>query len=128
MQLIATMQGDTEGVSFGIHLAGVGDINKDGIEDLVIGQYGKTFIYFGSKNFDTIPDIVFPFSSGYICHGDVNGDGVQDLLLTRFSLLSIWIYYGGSPFDTVPDKVLVAPDTISPPYTPFWIKDSHRRY
>ncbi|MCJ7457468.1 MAG: FG-GAP-like repeat-containing protein [candidate division Zixibacteria bacterium] len=122
MQQIAVMQGDTDGVSFGIHLAGVGDINKDGIEDLVIGQYGKTFIYFGSKNFDTIPDIVFPFSSGYICHGDVNGDGVQDLLLTRFSLLSVLIYYGGPPFDTIPDKVLVALDTISPPYTPFGLK------
>lgn len=122
MQQIAVMQGEADGVSFGIHLSGIGDINNDGIEDLAVSQYGKTFIYFGSKNFDTIPDIVFPFSSGYICAGDVNGDGVHDLLLTRFSLLSVWIYYGGSPFDTIPDKVLVTPDTISPPYTPFGLK------
>lgn len=119
MQQIAVMQGESEGVSFGIHLAGVGDINHDGVEDLAVSQYGKTFIYFGSKNFDTIPDVIFPFSSGYICAGDVNGDSVRDLLLTRFSLLSVWIYCGGSPFDTIPDKILVAPDTISPPYTAF---------
>ncbi|MDH4223935.1 MAG: VCBS repeat-containing protein, partial [candidate division Zixibacteria bacterium] len=113
------MQGETDGVSFGVRLAGVGDINADGVEDLAVGQYGKTFIYFGSKNFDTIPDIIFPFSCGCIAHGDVNGDGIQDLLLTRFSLLAVWIYYGGSPYDTIPDKVLVAPDTISPPTTSF---------
>ncbi len=109
MQLIATMQGATDNLYFGYILAGIGDINKDGFEDLGIGQVGRTFLYFGSKNFDTIPDIVFPFSSVYISSGDVNGDSIEDLLVAPFSFSAVWIYYGGTPFDTVPDKILATP-------------------
>ncbi|MDP3025627.1 MAG: hypothetical protein Q8O10_08845, partial [candidate division Zixibacteria bacterium] len=72
MQQIAVMQGEADGVGLGKILSGIGDINNDSIEDLAVGQYGKTFIYFGSKNFDTIPDIIFPFSCRYISSGDVN--------------------------------------------------------
>jgi len=120
MQQIAVLQGVRDSLHFGYVLAGIGDINKDGFEDLAIGQVGKTFIYFGSKNFDTTADIVLPFSCGYISHGDVNGDGIQDLILgAPHGLPEVLIYYGGASFDTIPDKVLVAPDTISPPTTSF---------
>ncbi|MCJ7457526.1 MAG: FG-GAP-like repeat-containing protein, partial [candidate division Zixibacteria bacterium] len=109
MQQIAVIQGATDNLYFGYILSGIGDINNDGFEDLGIGQVGKTFIYFGSKNFDTIPDITFPFSSTYISSGDVNGDSIEDLLVTPFTFSAVWIYYGGTPFDTVPDKILATP-------------------
>jgi hypothetical protein len=105
MQLIATMQGETDGVSFGVRLAGVGDINAEGIEDLAIGQVGKTFIYLGSTNFDTTADFSFPFFSWHIGNGDINGDGISDLLLTPMG--KIFIYYGGTGFDTVADDSVV---------------------
>jgi hypothetical protein len=109
MQLIVTMQGATDSLHFGLVLSGIGDINKDGFEDLAIGDVKNTFIYFGSKNFDTTADIVFPYAPVYISHGDVNGDSIQDLLVAPFSFSAVWVYYGGIPFDTVPDKILATP-------------------
>ncbi|MDP3024026.1 MAG: FG-GAP-like repeat-containing protein [candidate division Zixibacteria bacterium] len=110
MQQIAVMQGARDTLRFGSSLAGVGDINQDGFEDLAVGQHGSnTFVYFGSENFDTIPDITFPFSSTYISSGDVNGDSIEDMLVAPFSFSAVWIYYGGTPFDTIPDKILATP-------------------
>jgi hypothetical protein len=109
MQQIAVMQGARDTLYFGYVLAGIGDINKDGFEDLAIGDVKNTFIYFGSKNFDTTADIVFPYASVYISHGNVNGDGIQDLLVAPFSFSAVWVYYGGTSFDTVPDKILATP-------------------
>jgi hypothetical protein len=82
MQQIAVMQGARDTLRFGSSLAGVGDINQDGFEDLAVGQHGSnTFIYFGSKTFDTTADLSFPFFAWHIGHGDINGDGISDLLL-----------------------------------------------
>jgi hypothetical protein len=106
MQLIATMQGARDTLRFGFSLAGVGDINQDGFEDLAVGQHGSnTFIYFGSKNFDTTADLSFPFFAWHIGHGDINGDGISDLLLTPMG--TIYIYYGGTNFDAIPDDSVV---------------------
>ena len=106
MQQIAVIQGARDSLRFGSSLAGVGDINNDGFEDLAIGQHGSnTFIYFGSKNFDTTADLSFPFFAWHIGHGDINGDGISDLLLTPMG--TIYIYYGGTNFDNIPDDSIV---------------------
>ena len=106
MQQIAVMQGARDSLRFGSSLAGVGDINQDGFEDLAVGQHGSnTFIYFGSKNFDTTADLSFPFFAWHIGHGDINGDGIADLLLTPMG--TIYIYYGGASFDNIPDDSIV---------------------
>jgi hypothetical protein len=111
MKEIAVMQGVRDSIGLGASLAGIGDINSDGIEDLAVGQnawnnsYKKTFIYFGSKNFDTIPDLTFSFYSYHISHGDINGDTLSDLLLSPLG--KIYIYYGSISFDTIPDDSIV---------------------
>ena len=106
MQQIAVLQGARDTLRFGSILAGVGDINQDGFEDLAVGQHGSnTFVYFGSKNFDTTADLSFPFFAWHIGHGDINGDGISDLLLTPMG--TIYIYYGGTGFDAVPDDSVV---------------------
>ena len=111
MQQIAVLQGARDSIGLGASLAGIGDINSDGIEDLAVGQnawnnsYKKTFIYFGSKNFDTIPDLTFSFYSYHISHGDINGDTLSDLLLSPLG--KIYIYYGSISFDTIPDDSIV---------------------
>ena len=82
-----------------------GDVNGDGIDDLIIGVpyyneggydtgiycSGRVYIYYGSLSFDTIPDkILIPpgdlwdcfsyyFGSTVAVVGDVNGDGKCDL-------------------------------------------------
>ena len=106
MQQIAVIQGARDTLRFGASLAGVGDINQDGFEDLAVGQHGSnTFVYFGSKNFDTTADLSFPFFAWHIGRGDINGDGISDLLLTPMG--TIYIYYGGTNFDTIPDDSVV---------------------
>ncbi|HVP35414.1 MAG TPA: VCBS repeat-containing protein, partial [Terriglobales bacterium] len=105
MQQIAVIQGARDSLQLGRVLAGVGDINKDGSEDLVIGQRARTFLYFGSKNFDTIPDLTFPFWTFHISNGDINGDSVSDLLLGTFG--KIYVYYGSVSLDTMPDDSIV---------------------
>lgn len=111
MQQIAVIQGARDSLGLGATLAGIGDVNKDGFEDLAVGQnawnnsYKKTFVYFGSKNFDTIPDLTFSFYSYHISHGDVNGDSITDLLLSPLG--KIYIYNGGVSFDTIPDDSIV---------------------
>ncbi len=106
MQQMAVLQGARDTLRFGSSLAGVGDINNDGFEDLAVGQHGSnTFIYFGSKNFDTTADFTFPFFGWHIGQGDINGDGISDLLLTPMG--TIYIYYGGTSFDSIPDDSVV---------------------
>ena len=106
MQQIAVLQGVKDSAEFGSTLSGVGDLNKDGIEDLAVGQRRwNTFIYLGSTNFDTTVDFTFPFFSWHIGYGDINGDSISDLLLTPMG--KIFIYYGGTGFDTVADDSVV---------------------
>ncbi len=57
MQQIAVIQGARDSLGLGASLAGIGDVNKDGFEDLAAGQNAwnngdkKTFIFFWLKEF-----------------------------------------------------------------------------
>ncbi|MGB2697471.1 MAG: FG-GAP-like repeat-containing protein, partial [Candidatus Zixiibacteriota bacterium] len=84
LRLLATMMGEDEG-DFFIHCASAGDLNADGFMDIIIGgssgEGGKGYvkIYFGSSDFDTIPEFRIVdegnFGKSVACAGDVNNDG-----------------------------------------------------
>lgn len=81
---------------FGSSLAG-GDLNGDGIEDLVVGvvgfsnpypNMGAVYIYYGGNPFDTIPDLIFygrnpydRFGTTVSFLGDVTENGYPDILI-----------------------------------------------
>jgi Tetratricopeptide repeat/FG-GAP-like repeat/FG-GAP repeat len=90
-----TFTGEGPGDGFGIGSADVGDVNRDGYADLVVGawQYsaaaasgGKVYLYSGKDGSllrtitGRIPGETLGFDATGI--GDVDGDGVVDLLLT----------------------------------------------
>ena len=85
--------GDSSGNLFGQALAGAGDLNGDGYDDVVVGSFsshaaGRVSVYFGSAaglsiteswGTDGIPGAGFGRSVAGA--GDVNGDGFDDLIV-----------------------------------------------
>jgi hypothetical protein len=116
-----TVQGAQEYESYGYSTANLGDINDDGLPDLGIPIWGFGPLYiggldlfFGSVDFDTIPDwsmsagdsIIYYGSSLDSC-GDVNVDGWNDFVM-HIEFRNIYpqlhtIYFGGEVLDTIPD-------------------------
>jgi hypothetical protein len=120
LYVFANMTGDKVGDYFCI-VKGVGDINGDGYDDVVVGAEGGNYakLYLGGAVFDTIPDLIFNLPEGYkgsnfgwaIASGDLNGDGYPDIAIGAphygdFGQGKVFIYYGGSGLDTIPDKTV----------------------
>jgi hypothetical protein len=89
------LTGEGPGDGFGIGSADVGDVNRDGFDDLLVGAWqfsgaapsgGKVYLYSGKDGSllraitGRVPGETFGFDATGA--GDVNGDGVPDLLLT----------------------------------------------
>lgn len=107
--------------SYGFSVAAVGDLDKDGLQDVVVcapsfgtstqARTGAAFIYYGRNVaqggfFSTTPDvtIVGTNASDAFCQqveplGDINGDGYADFAVRSFFAQStagrVWIFFGG---------------------------------
>lgn len=94
-RLLRTLTGENAGDGFGIGSADVGDVDRDGFDDLVIGAWqhaaaaasgGKIYLYSGKDGrllrtlTGRIPGETLGFDAAGA--GDVDGDGVVDLLVT----------------------------------------------
>jgi len=101
---------DTSLYYWGAAIAGVGDVNGDGYDDVAVGAYryidgsndtAKVFIFYGgAAGIDTIPDLLISdFSygtNGYnVCGGDINKDGFSDIMVCAAG--KIYIHFGGTP-------------------------------
>lgn len=101
----------------GYSVSGAGDVNGDGIDDLLIGapsngktaygeQYGNVYLFFGKKtgwNKETDlyhADVIFHNNQYYTgsrvyCVGDLNGDGYNDLSIED-GIKFVYIFLGGN--------------------------------
>jgi len=130
-EAVWTADGDADYQSFGWAVAGAGDVNGDGYEDIVVGtplypdvytMNGGAFVYFGSAlGLSLDPDwsdegaFVFDyFGNAVDWAGDVNGDGYGDLIIGAEGYSNgqteegaAYLYLGGSSGPSaLPDAVL----------------------
>jgi hypothetical protein len=104
---------------FGYSVSEAGDVNNDGYDDVVIGEYNssKAHIFFGGSSMDNIPDITMSelawgdwFGQSVSNAGDVNGDGYDDVIVSAlgYNLAQgrVFIYLGGSSMDNIADIIM----------------------
>jgi hypothetical protein len=112
---------------FGNSVAGAGDVNGDGYDDILIaGWYyyidtGRAYLYFGADDatMDTIPDVIMEgegiwhrFGTSVSSAGDVNGDSFDDVFIGAWMYNDYagrgYIYLGGfgTSMDNSPDVIL----------------------
>ncbi|HEX7878737.1 MAG TPA: hypothetical protein VF720_04975, partial [Candidatus Eisenbacteria bacterium] len=130
----ATLVGAALGDAFGVAVAGAGDLNGDGFDDIVTGangndaagtSAGRVYIHFGGADFDTTADLVLSgiltgdsYGTAVDAAGDVNGDGFDDLVVgsvshdgTFVNGGAAFVYFGGSPMNGLADWTLLGTQT-----------------
>jgi hypothetical protein len=123
------------GDAFGFSVSAAGDVNKDGLADIVVGAYhngaggkdaGRAYVYFGSKGASASPDVVFTGEAagdafGYAVGGagDANGDGYADVLVGAYgndaggsAAGRSYVYYGAATPDPVADWFITGNRTL----------------
>ncbi|MCX8015244.1 MAG: FG-GAP-like repeat-containing protein [candidate division WOR-3 bacterium] len=106
-------------IAFGRCIAS-GDVNGDGYSDVmivgdaIVGPFpyrGKCWVFYGSQNFDTVPDVQLLNIEQNIflsaTSGDINSDGFSDVILGACNNAGgygeVLIFLGGNPMDTICD-------------------------
>jgi hypothetical protein len=110
----------------GHSVAGAGDVNGDGFDDVLAGAYGSdlgianggaAFLYFGGQKLNLTPDITFPglktpdqLGWSVSGAGDVNNDGFDDIIIganrgqpVKDSVGAAYIFLGGPSMDNIAD-------------------------
>jgi hypothetical protein len=116
--------------NFGWSVAEAGDVNGDGVRDLIVGAIyndsaakdaGEAYVYLGGPVVSNVPFVTMTgmapndqFGVSVAGAGDVNGDGFADVIVgARLSNLSgnsagaAFVFFGGPAMDGAPDLILL---------------------
>ncbi|MBN1424356.1 FG-GAP repeat protein [Candidatus Fermentibacteria bacterium] len=130
VRLVATLQGEMPGDHLGGSMAGVGDVDGDGLADFLVGDSRdgwhpgerRCHLFFGKPHLSSVPDVVLEQPEVYSYEGriyddmfgavvdggkDINGDGLDDFVITSpewfWATGKVYLYHGGSfPPDECP--------------------------
>lgn len=137
----AVLLGTAPSDHFGGSVALAGDVNRDGVTDLIVGadeyynpattRSGRAEVFFGAAgtNFDSVADATLrgdgdgaAFGRSVDCAGDVNGDGAADVIVGApyWDALGgeyvgrAYVFFGGeATFDPVADGVLTGSSSFT---------------
>jgi FG-GAP repeat/FG-GAP-like repeat len=124
-----TLTGETAGDGFGFNACGIGDINRDGYADVLVGapfndfsgaDAGRAYVYYGGPAPDATVDLTLygeaagdNFGTFLSDAGDVNADGYPDWLVGAFNNDAggsnagrAYLFFGGAAPDRFPDLLL----------------------
>jgi hypothetical protein len=96
----------------GISIAGAGDVNGDGYDDLIVGGSGGARVHLSSPGETFVPTTIVlegdvdSFGESVSGVGDVNGDGYADVVVGATELGTAYLYLGG------PDGPLPTPSLV----------------
>ncbi|GEM_PF-3349630 len=92
---------------FGESVCGIGDVNRDGFDDILVGDpgyddtlyaesSGAAFLYYGGAEMDSIADSLLTFNDEYFGSniknlGDINDDGSTDFAVTGYDSCVIFL-------------------------------------
>jgi hypothetical protein len=123
-----TLTGAAASDWFGYAVAGAGDVNGDGYDDVIVGAHyndaggtsaGRAYVYYGGTSPDATADLTFTgaaagdfFGRAVASAGDVDGDGYDDVLVGAYlndangtDAGRAYLYYGGASTDLVADVI-----------------------
>lgn len=109
LSVIFEVAGKDSGALLGDYVKGVGDLNKDGYDDVAVSASGQllTYIYYGDKTMNQQPSLTLE-GGGTITFGDFNGDSWIDLVIEKKYKDTVNVFWGSLYMDTIPDVTLRA--------------------